>query len=205
MRTLARDCAAILTKGAPDGSGFTMGWTLKARAAWSFTAAALALSAGACMNETQIYRAPGAPQQNLLPPLAHFVAAPPSQCVPYARARSGIEITGDASDWWRLAEEDGYARSFRPAAGSVLVLRVDDEGKRGHVAYVETVVSDREIIVDHANWHGRGEVAVDVPVVDVSPDNDWSQVRVMWLETGQMGARTYGVDGFVAPERHAGP
>jgi hypothetical protein len=80
-----------------------------------------------------------------------------------------------------------------------MVLRVSPEGARGHVAFVKRVASRREIYVDHANWHGREEVAVDIPVVDVSPNNDWSEVRVFWVDSGQMGARTYSVEGFIRP------
>ena len=91
------------------------------------------------------------------------------------------------------------SESFTPVPGAVMALRI--AGDRGHVAFVKSIAGPREIIIDHANWHGRGEVAVDVPVIDVSPANDWSQVRVFWVESGQMGARTYPVEGFILPFR----
>lgn len=129
-----------------------------------------------------------------------IIEAPPTECVPFARLRSGIDIYGDAYLWWQAAANAGYSATNLPAPGDVLVLRVGTEGARGHLAYVKRVASPREIYVDHANWHGRKEVAVDVPVIDVSANNDWSEVRVFWVDTGQMGARTYGAEGFIRPK-----
>jgi hypothetical protein len=130
-----------------------------------------------------------------------IVDGPPMECVPFARVRSGIEVFGDAYLWWQTAASAGYRESSVPQAGDVLALRIGTEGNRGHLAYVKRVVSSREIYVDHANWHGRRELAVDVPVIDVSENNDWSAVRVFWVDTGQMGARTYAADGFISPNR----
>ena len=164
---------------------------------WSLGVVAIATLTAACVSETPVYRPiTSGPVQSAAP---RFVSAPASQCVPYARSRSGIELFGDAYLWWNMAGAEGYPRSYSPAQGAVMVLQVGTEGTRGHLAYVQRVVSSREIIVDHANWHGHQEVAVNVPVIDVSANNDWSQVRVYWLETGQMGARTYPVEGFVLP------
>ncbi len=126
-----------------------------------------------------------------------FVAAPQQSCVPYARARSGFSISGDANVWVEAGLAAGYGLSARPVAGAVMALRIGPG--RGHVAYVKALLSPREIVVDHANWHGRGEVAVDVPVVDVSERGDWSRVRVQWLDSGEMGARIYPVEGFILP------
>ena len=69
--------------------------------------------------------------------------------------------------------------------------------KRGHVAVVTEIVSPREIIVDHANWQNKREINLAIPVLDVSPDNDWSQVRVWNMPSGQFGARTYAISGFI--------
>lgn len=132
-----------------------------------------------------------------------LISAPPMSCVPFARSRSGINISGDAHLWWAAAPVAGYRESTHPAPGAVIVIRIGENGNRGHVAYVKRVQSSREIYVDHANWHGRNEVAVDVPVIDVSPNNDWSQVKVFWVDSGQMGARTYAVEGFIAPPSRA--
>ncbi len=124
--------------------------------------------------------------------------ASPLQCVPFARAMSGIEIYGDAHTWWVQAEGK-FPRSNLPAAGSVLVLRGYATANRGHVAVVREVVSEREILVDQANWMNEGEITRRVPVMDVSPANDWSQVRVYWLPTRSMGVRVYEVQGFIHP------
>jgi surface antigen len=157
----------------------------------------MAATVAACA--TGSYHGPSSAPPQVVQPQAQYVPHPYSQCVPYARARSGVDLYGDAYRWWDLAAENGIPRTFSPTAGAVMVLQVGATGTRGHLAFVQRVVSNREIIVDHANWHGRGEVAVNVPVIDVSPNNDWSQVKVFWLETRQMGARTYPVQGFVLP------
>jgi len=39
--------------------------------------------------------------------------------------------------------------------------------------------------------------------VDVSPDNDWSQVRVFNERTGSWGVKTYLVQGFIGPNQNA--
>ena len=125
----------------------------------------------------------------------HFVAASPTECVPYARGLSGIDLRGNANTWWAQAA-GVYPRSAIPAVGSVIVI---NSTGLGHVAVVTRIVSDRVILVDHANWHGREEVAVNVPVRDVSEDNSWSQVNVWWLDTNQWGSKVYSVEGFIHP------
>jgi len=120
------------------------------------------------------------------------------QCVPYARSASGIDIYGNANTWWVQAE-GRYPRSNVPAAGAVLVTRGYRDPSRGHVAFVTHVASDRVIIVDHANWMNGGEISVGVPVLDVSANNDWSEVRVWNIPSGQWGARIYDAEGFIHP------
>ena len=124
---------------------------------------------------------------------------PSTECVPYARSLSGIQIWGDAVTWWRLAAGK-YQRATRPTAGSVLVLRGYQDPTRGHVSFVKAVLSERIIRVDHANWLSGGEVTLDVPVIDVSPNNDWSEIRVWNVPGMQWGARTYEPEGFILPE-----
>jgi len=106
---------------------------------------------------------------------------PRLQCVPFARAASGIELKGNAANWWDAAA-GVYARGQAPEAGSVLNFRATRGMRLGHVAVVTQVVSSREIIIDHANWAGpganKGGVARGISVIDVSADNSWSQVRV---------------------------
>ena len=74
--------------------------------------------------------------------------------------------------------------------------------RHGHVSVVTRVVSARVVLVDHANWapargEGRGKVARAVPVLDVSPNNDWSQVRVWYRPAALYGNRVYNTQGFV--------
>ena len=126
------------------------------------------------------------------------------QCVPFARAESGVQIYGDAHTWWDQAA-DAYEREDEPSEGAVMVLRGYKRDDRGHVAVVRRVEGDREIVIDHANWLNDGKIYLDQPVLDVSEDNDWSKVRV-WYDPGhQYGARIYTVQGFILPhERYAG-
>jgi hypothetical protein len=128
----------------------------------------------------------------------------PLQCVPYARAHSTVKLYGDAWTWW--AKADGkFSRGAMPETGSVLVLTGYAGPERGHVAVVRSLISSREIRVDHANWLGDGAIYVDDPVADVSADNDWSIVRVWNVRAGAWGARTYPVQGFIGPGNSQAP
>jgi CHAP domain len=120
------------------------------------------------------------------------------ECVPYARERSGIDIHGDAWTWWDQTA-GRYSHENSPMLGSVLVLTGYAGPHRAHLAVVSDVVSPREIRVDHANWLNDGAVFTDDPVVDVSPGNDWSEVRVFNPRAGAWGGRTYLVQGFIGP------
>jgi surface antigen len=120
------------------------------------------------------------------------------QCVPFARNASGIQIFGDANTWWRQAE-GRYPRSHSPSPGSVFVMRGYNNPGRGHVAVVTEIISSRVIRVDHANWLNGGEISVGVPVLDVSPDNDWSEVRVWHVPNSHWGGRVYETEGFIHP------
>ena len=124
---------------------------------------------------------------------------PALQCVPFAREVSGIQIYGGAHTWWAQAE-GRYRRGGEPEPGAVLVMQGYQTTTRGHVAVVTAVRNSREILVDQANWLNRGEVSVRVPVRDVSPRNDWSEVRVWHIPTGQWGARIYLSEGFIFPQ-----
>lgn len=123
----------------------------------------------------------------------------PLQCVPYARARSGINLYGDAAKWWDLAE-GRYARSSIPSIGSVVVL-TGYGPRRGHLAVVTAIDSPRQIRIDHANWFSDGRIYRDDPVVDTTPDNDWSAVRVWDARDNVLGSHTYIVRGFIGPDR----
>lgn len=121
------------------------------------------------------------------------------QCVPYARAESGIIIKGNAANWWDAAA-GVYARGSRPEPGAVLNFRSTGHMRLGHVAVVTNVLSPREIEIDHANWTHfsatRGNVDLAMHVIDVSPENDWTAVRVELGHTGQFGA-VYPTYGFI--------
>src|SRR5690349_4453022 len=61
------------------------------------------------------------------------------ECAPFARALSGVRLSGAAADWWWQAE-GRYARSNTPSIGSVLVLRRSGRLPSGHVAVVSQVL-----------------------------------------------------------------
>ncbi len=121
------------------------------------------------------------------------------QCVTFARADSGIELSGNANTWWSHAE-GVYARGSRPEPGSVLNFRANGSMRMGHVAVVNEVLNSRTVDIDHANWGGpgavRGGISRDITVVDVSPDNDWSAVRVALGHSGEFGS-VYPTYGFI--------
>ena len=119
-------------------------------------------------------------------------------CAEYARARSGLTMFGDAKYWWGRAK-NLYARASSPVENAVMVFKVTSRLKLGHVAVVTHIVSSREIRVDQANWQNHGEIDHATPIRDVSPKNDWSQVRVWDLKSGQYG-RVYPVTGFIFPQ-----
>ena len=116
------------------------------------------------------------------------------QCVPFARENTGIELTGNAVNWWDNAAGI-YQRGARPEVGSILNFRGTGRMRLGHVAVVSNVVDSRSVQIDHANWSGRGVITRNVTVVDVSPSNDWSAVRVA-LGNGDFGS-VYPTYGFI--------
>ncbi len=160
----------------------------------SLLAAALALSLGGCASD---FKDPGPGARFSGSASPRVVRGPePLQCVPYARVHSGVGIWGDAHTWWAKAA-GRFDRSSVPEEGAVMVMRGHGGGARGHVAVVRRVISDREIVVDHANWLNSGEIGLDNPVLDVSEDNDWSRVRVWYSPGGHFGGRVYEVQGFI--------
>jgi len=126
------------------------------------------------------------------------------QCVPFAREVSGISIRGDAWTWWSAAVGQ-YDRGQAPRIGAVVVFKKHGAMRYGHVAVVTRVINNREVLVDHANWaphrgRGRGQIAKMVAVTDISPRNDWTEVRVWNLATRDYGTRVYPTYGFVYPK-----
>ncbi len=119
------------------------------------------------------------------------------QCAPFARLFSGIQLFGAAGGWWAQAVGK-YAEGAAPRLGSVLVFKAVGAMRSGHVATVTQVISERIIKVTHANWGGaRGQVEHDVTVVDASPANDWSQVKVWYSPIGDIGTHPYPTYGFI--------
>lgn len=127
------------------------------------------------------------------PVSAHFW-----QCVTFARSVSGIDIHGNANTWWAQAAGK-YRRGDTPKEGAVLAFAATGRMPMGHVAMVSKVVSDREVLLTHANWSHPGKVETDVRAVDVSPDNDWSQVKVWYAPVGGLGTTVYQIKGFIYP------
>jgi len=69
---------------------------------------------------------------------------------------------------------------------------------RGHVAVVSEILTDRVIRVTHANWGGsRGRVEENVTVVDVSPEGDWTAVKVWYDPINDLGTSVYPTYGFI--------
>lgn len=122
-----------------------------------------------------------------------------AECAPFARALSGVNLSGAAADWWWQAE-GRYTRTSTPKTGSVLVLTRSSRLPSGHVAVVSKVISSRQILVTQANWV-RHRITEDQPVIDVSPGNDWTMVRVWWPPSGQMGTGDYPAHGFIQSTR----
>jgi surface antigen len=130
--------------------------------------------------------------------------APYLQCVPYARALTGIQIYGDAHTWWDQAA-GRYDRGKAPRVGAVMAFVPQGSMTLGHVAAVSRVLDSRTVLLDHANWSPingrRGQVERDVRAVDVSPGNDWSQVRVWYAPVQGIGTTVWPVHGFIYGSR----
>jgi surface antigen len=130
------------------------------------------------------------------------------QCVPYARQVSGIQIYGDAWTWWDQAA-GRYARGHTPRVGAVMAFEPYGNMRLGHVAAVSRVIDSRTVLLRHANWSPidgrRGQIENDVEAVDVSPDNDWSQVRVWYAPIQNLGTTAWPVAGFIYPNRDTRP
>lgn len=127
------------------------------------------------------------------------------QCVPFARAASGIEIYGDAWTWWDQADGK-YPRGHIPRIGAVIAFAKQSRLPLGHVAVVSRIVEKRVLMLTHANWSrvngARGHAEQDVTLYDVSPRNDWSEVKVWYRDSDGLGGSIYDVNGFIyAPGR----
>ena len=129
------------------------------------------------------------------------------QCVPFARALSGIQIYGDAHSWWGQAE-GRYKRGRKPQVGAVMAFEPHRNMRLGHVAAVSKIVDSRTVLLSHANWSPingrRGQVERNVKAIDVSPNNDWSMVRVWYDPLKGLGKTAWPVAGFIYNERGKG-
>lgn len=131
-------------------------------------------------------------------PYARYGTATRLSCVPYARAVSGIALDGDAPAWWREAK-GRYPRSHEPEPGAVLVFKPHGAMRDGHLAVVTELVSPRQIEVTQSNWLPH-RIERDQPVIDVSQNNDWSEVRVWYEPVHEMGRTIYPTYGFILPQ-----
>jgi surface antigen len=132
------------------------------------------------------------------------------QCVPFARAVSGIQIYGDAWTWWDQAK-GRYQRGQVPRVGAVLAIAKSQRLPLGHVAVVSRIVEKRVIMITHANWSrlngARGHAEQDVTLFDVSPRGDWTLVKVWYRDSQGLGGSVYPAHGFIygTPDRAAPP
>ncbi|USU05057.1 CHAP domain-containing protein [Sphingomonadaceae bacterium OTU29MARTA1] len=130
------------------------------------------------------------------------------QCAPYAREISGISIHGNANTWWGQAAGK-YARGHAPKVGAVLAFQSTRRMRVGHVAMVSQIVSDREVLLTHANWSRPGAIERNVRAIDVSAAGDWSEVKVWYGPLGGLGTSSYPTNGFIysdhAPVNDAAP
>ena len=126
------------------------------------------------------------------------------QCVPYAREVTGVQIYGDARTWWDQAE-GRYARGTRPKVGAVMTFKPYGAMTLGHVAAVSRIIDSRTVLLSHSNWSPingrRGQIEDDVAAVDVSPANDWSEVRVWFDPIQDLGTTHWPVQGFIYPKK----
>ncbi len=124
------------------------------------------------------------------------------QCVPFARAVSGINIFGDAHLWWGRAE-GRYQRGNRPAVGAVMSFPAHGSMRLGHVAAVSRIIDSRTVLISHSNWSPingrRGQIERNVRAIDVSDNNDWSKVRVWYGPTQSLGTTHFPLNGFIYP------
>jgi len=118
------------------------------------------------------------------------------QCVPYARQLTGIQIYGDALTWWGQAE-GRYRRGSKPQVGAVMAVRPYGNSRLGHVAAVSKVIDQRTVLISHANWSQPGKIERNVQAVDVSPDNDWSEVRIWFGPSQSLGTGHWPLYGFI--------
>jgi len=135
---------------------------------------------------------------------APAASAPAINCVQYVKQATGVNLSGDAWKWWHSAA-GRYERGALPEANSIMVFSRTQKMRHGHVAVVREVIDDRTIRIDHANWAprrgGKGKIAKNILVQDISDANNWSSVRVWYPPVNDFG-RPYAVSGFIYRPAH---
>lgn len=120
---------------------------------------------------------------------------PVLQCVGFVHQATNFQIHGNARDWWQRAA-GLYARGNVPAAGAVLSFRPKRHMPLGHVAVVRSQLDSRTILIDQAHW-GRNGIDRNVRVIDVSPNNNWTAVRVALRGNRNTFGSIYQTHGFI--------
>jgi hypothetical protein len=138
----------------------------------------------------------------LLQTLPLVTRAETVNCVQFVKRASPVALSGDAYAWWDAAA-GRYGRGTEPRPGSVMVFEQSRRLPHGHVALVQQQLDQRTLLIDHANWSRiqgrRGRIERAVRVVDVSRQNDWSEVRVWYHSLADVGQSVYRLRGFVYP------
>lgn len=122
------------------------------------------------------------------------------QCAPYARQTSGIQIYGNARTWWSQAA-GRYERGRAPRIGAVMTFKPHRNMVEGHVATVSKIIDKRTVLLDHANWSPingrRGQIERGAKAVDISRNNDWSEVQVWYAPLNALGKTRWPLYGFI--------
>ena len=123
------------------------------------------------------------------PSLAPVVAAERASVRAVRPENSGIELSGNAARGGTTLPAC-MSGALAPEVGSILNFRARP-GTCGWatVAVVTNVISPRHIEIDHANWGAPGRISRNIDVVDVSPSNDWTDVRVALSQSEDYGKR----------------
>ncbi|MGH6914331.1 MAG: CHAP domain-containing protein, partial [Geminicoccales bacterium] len=190
--TLSRNAELPLESPYASASTFSDAWPMRAFPQDEFTRPPDEPAAPAYHSESMA--ATKASYSGLTP----MIVTPrkPLQCVPYARVISGIALRGDAHTWWKSAA-GRFRRGREPEPGAVLVFKGTDRTPLGHVGVVTKILNEREILIDHANWLNNRKIHLATPVIDVSPENNWSAIRVWYSPGRQYGANVYPTEGFI--------
>lgn len=117
------------------------------------------------------------------------------QCVGFVHQATDFKIHGNARDWWSRAK-GLYARGHVPEAGAVLSFRPRRRMPLGHVAVVKSKIDNRTILIDQAHW-GRNIIDRNVRVIDTSPNNNWSTIRVALRGDKSRFGSVYAINGFI--------